>query len=114
MSDVNEHIKRLERAIVFGSLKKEDLSPDERSLLEEHQNANNKAREEKAIAMETEKQNRFISSILPHLPAKSKNIKILGGNWFSFELEKKRFMLYYYYPMNMSLPVFSCLTEIKE
>jgi hypothetical protein len=112
MPDIT-HLQNLERCIFSGTLKLEDLSPDDKKELEiyrkERQNESNKRLE----SLENEKFQRFLNSTAKYLPKGSKNIKLLGENWFSFEFEENRYMTYYYFMPNSSTPIFTCMTKIS-
>ena len=112
MQDVNSKIKSIERAINFGEMELEDLSPGDRKLFDAYLKEKHQESVERNAALENEKNQRFSNSMINHLPTGSKNIKPIGGNWFSFELENKKYVVYYFYQMNSTTPIFSSLTQI--
>lgn len=112
MPDIN-HLQNLERCIFSGTLKLEDLSPVDKSDLESYRKERQDESNRRLLSLENEKFQRFLNSTAKYLPKGSKNIKLLGDNWFSFELEEQRYMTYYYFMANSSTPIFTCMTKIS-
>lgn len=108
----NSKIKSIERALNFGELKLEDLSPADRKMFDAYLKEKHQESMERNAVLENEKNQRFSNSMINYLPTGSKNVKPIGGNWFSFELENKKYVVYYFYQMNSTTPIFSSLTQI--
>ncbi len=107
------HMQTLERAIIFGNMKKDDLSPEDRKNFDAYQQEKQKEVEERKTILDQDQFKRFLNSVSPSLPTNAKNVKLVGGNWFTFDLEGVKYMSYYYYQQNSTTPIFSCLTRIS-